>query len=153
MSIAGEYVGPDPTATFSGDISVSTVAQATGTLVAGDIIVSLGSAFKAVLESVVGNANAACNLAKRDPAATCVINFMKSQAKQQLDYPLLDAVPDILQHVVDGSLELVKLPATKLGEIASGGLIANEPNERVCRWSLLSSQTEQHQSMSLLILP
>ena len=118
MSIAGEYFGPDPTATFSGDISVSTAAQATGTLVAGDITVSLSSAFKAALNSAVGKANAACNLAKRDTATTCVIKFLKSQAKEGalLDYPLLEAVPDILQHVFDGSYELVKLPKTRIGE-------------------------------------
>lgn len=103
MLIAGEYVGPDPTVTFLGDISVSIVAQATGTLVAGDITVSLGSAFKAASESVVVKAKIACKLAKGDPDATCVINFLKSQGKKGalLNYPLLEAVPDILQHVVD----------------------------------------------------
>ena len=101
----------DPTATFSGDISVSTVMQPAGILAAGDISVSLGSSFKEKLESVVNKANVACQLAKRESAASCVINYLKSQAKSGtlLDYPTLEAVPNVLQHVVDHSVDLVEL--------------------------------------------
>ena len=139
--MAGELTGPDPTATFPGDISVSTVAEPTGALVAGDVTVFLGSAFKAALGSVVVKANNACNLAKREPAATCVINYLKSQAKSGalLDYPLLEAVPDILQHVVDGSLELAKLSKTQLGRLWRGLLQKSQINWSAVRALFLSN--------------
>ena len=77
---------------------------------------NLGDSFREFLVSPIERANAACGL-KRNAAATCVVNFLKAQAKPGglLDFPGLEEVPNMLEHISRSTDVLVKLPATQLG--------------------------------------